>query len=230
MTAKNGIKSIVNRILGKQGSCKCFYSQEGEDMLLTRIMGNIRFSGSFVDIGAHHPVKFSNTYKFYQAGWRGINIEATPGSRILFDRIRPHDINLEVPISDKKEELTFYVFNHPELNTFSEEHVAEWDGKNGVKVIEKIKLVTSLINPIMEKYIPGKKDFDLLSIDVEGLDLRILKTLDFDKYKFRYIIAEDEPGDVTQCMKSSMTAFLDLKGYKLLSKLYYSNIYVRNEE
>ena len=95
----------------------CF-SQEGEDTLLERIMGDINYTGSYIDIGAHHPVIFSNTYKFYLSGWRGINIEATPGSIKLFNEIRPLDINLEIPISDKVEDLTFYKFNSPLLNTF----------------------------------------------------------------------------------------------------------------
>ncbi len=203
---------------------KLSYSQEGEDILLERIIGNIEFNGSFVDIGAHHPIKLSNTYKFYKAGWRGINIEATPGSKEVFNKIRPEDINIEVPISDREEELTFYVFNYSEFNSFSEQHVLEWNGRGDVKVIDKIKLKTSTFNSILEEHFPDKKIFDLMSIDVEGLDLRILKTINFEKYSFNFLIVED-PLDIADISNGETYKFLISKGFKLLSKLYYSSIY-----
>ena len=84
------------------------YSQEGEDMILKRLFGGQKF-GFYVDVGAHHPKRFSNTYYFYKKGWRGINIDAMPGSMIAFDKLRPRDINIERPISDKKQILTYYL-------------------------------------------------------------------------------------------------------------------------
>lgn len=203
---------------------RVFFSQEGEDVLLERILGDINYKGSYVDIGAHHPIRFSNTYKFYQAGWRGINIEATPGSSKEFNEVRPLDINIEIPVSDKEEELTFYVFNHPELNTFSEEHALHWDGRADNKIIDRVKLKTTTIGTILREYAREKKDFDFLSIDVEGLDLRILKTLDFDEYSFNFIIVEDST-EMSGITDGELYEFLVSKGYKLISKLFYSSIY-----
>lgn len=74
------------------------YAQEGEDMILHRIFER-QSVGFYVDVGAHHPFRFSNTYLFYQKGWRGINIDAMPNSMRLFNRFRPRDINLECGIS-----------------------------------------------------------------------------------------------------------------------------------
>jgi hypothetical protein len=73
------------------------YAQEGEDMVLRRIFEDQPL-GFYVDVGAHHPVRFSTTYFFYRRGCRGINIDATPGSMDAFRRLRPRDINLEVAI------------------------------------------------------------------------------------------------------------------------------------
>lgn len=73
------------------------YSQEGEDMILSRIFGDKK-NGFYVDVGAHHPFRFSNTYLFYKRGWLGINIDAMPGSMRLFDRFRKNDINIESAI------------------------------------------------------------------------------------------------------------------------------------
>ena len=209
--------------------CNCSYSQEGEDILLNRIIGDINFKGSFVDIGAHHPVKYSNTYKFYQAGWRGINIEANPGSMKAFNEIRPEDINIEMPVSDREEELTFYMFNHPELNTFSRTQALDWDGKFDVRLREERKLKTSTLNKILKENSPGRNEFDLLSIDVEGMDLRIIKSIDFSEIKFRFIIAEDELNDIVNVTEGEMFRYLTSRGYRLVSKLFYSSIYQLDE-
>jgi hypothetical protein len=109
------------------------YSQEGEDAILYRLFENLQ-NGFFVDIGAHHPFRFSNTYKFYKLGWRGINIDAMPGSMEAFKAARPNDINLEIPVSDKEEDLPFFTFNDHALNTFSEELAKERDGKDIYKI------------------------------------------------------------------------------------------------
>jgi FkbM family methyltransferase len=227
-TLKKAIKPAAKRFLKKNES-RISYSQEGEDVLLDRIIGNIKYSGSFVDIGAFHPIKFSNTYKFYRAGWRGINVEATPGRIAQFRKLRPQDINLEMPVSDKEESMPFYIFNYPELNTFSEAHVKEWDGKGNVRLVETVQLKAVTISKILQQYLPNKTSFDLLSIDVEGMDLRILQTIDFNTYRFKYIIAEDEPGDVTNAVNGPISNLLYSKGYKMISKLYYSNLYALNE-
>lgn len=69
------------------------YSQEGEDMILRRIFGS-QTSGFYIDVGAHHPKRFSNTYFFYKKGWAGINIDAMPGSMKAFQKVRYRDIEI----------------------------------------------------------------------------------------------------------------------------------------
>src|SRR4051812_23180628 len=73
------------------------FAQEGEDRLLLRLLEGAP-AGFYVDVGAHHPQRFSTTFAFYLAGWRGINIDPRSGTRALFDRIRPRDINLELAV------------------------------------------------------------------------------------------------------------------------------------
>src|ERR1700690_3428270 len=93
------------------------YSQEGEDLLLDRFVAHIP-SGFYVDVGAHHPKRVSNTYLLKCKGWHGLNIDANPGSMRLFKQIRPRDINVEAAVSSTPQELTYYSFNDPALNTF----------------------------------------------------------------------------------------------------------------
>ncbi|WP_233706612.1 FkbM family methyltransferase, partial [Helicobacter marmotae] len=88
------------------------YSIEGEDRILSALMGDKEGkSGFYVDVGAHHPFRYSNTYLFYTWGWMGINIDATPGSMAAFRKHRPRDINIECAIgnviADNKESQAF---------------------------------------------------------------------------------------------------------------------------
>jgi hypothetical protein len=96
---------------------RILFSQEGEDGLLERVCAG-KLNGFYVDIGAHHPQRFSNTYVFYLKGWRGINVDPMPGSKQRFDILRDRDTNLEVGVSDVREELIYYSFKEPALNTF----------------------------------------------------------------------------------------------------------------
>ena len=67
-------------------------------MLLDRFLCQ-RPSGFYVDVGAHHPIRFSNTFRLYRKGWRGLNIDANPGSMKRFHHTRPRDINIEAAVS-----------------------------------------------------------------------------------------------------------------------------------
>jgi hypothetical protein len=120
------------------------YSQEGEDMILRRLFEKQK-KGFYVDVGAHHPKRFSNTFFFYKNGWRGINIDAMPNSMCLFNKIRPRDINIEIPISDKKQKLKYYMFNEPALNTFSKEIAEKRADKNDYKIISEKEMETSTL-------------------------------------------------------------------------------------
>lgn len=68
-------KTRVRNLLGSRAFENLYFSQEGDIRLF-----NDSSSGIYVDIGAHHPFRFSNTYVFYKRGWRGINVDAMPGS------------------------------------------------------------------------------------------------------------------------------------------------------
>ena len=91
-------KSFQQALLGYHSYAPCF-SSAGEDMILRHLIGSDKMDGFYVDVGAYQPVLSSNTYFFYLNGWRGINIEARPGSQALFDKVRSRDVNLELGIS-----------------------------------------------------------------------------------------------------------------------------------
>jgi FkbM family methyltransferase len=195
------------------------YSQEGEDLILERFLHD-KPNGIFVDIGAHHPIRFSNTYKFYRKGWRGINIDAMPGSMKSFFEVRPEDINLEVAVANDETTLVYYIFNEPALNTFSEIEAKKKDGLNNYKIIDKIELKTQRLETILDKYLPQNKKIDFLTVDVEGLDFEVLRSNNWGKYKPGFILVEDLQNDLEKINSNDLYKFMKSNGYKLVAKTF----------
>ena len=200
------------------------YSQEGEDLIISRIYEKIcRNSGFFVDVGAHHPTRYSNTYLFYKEGWRGINIDARPGIKKLFDWKRPRDINIECGVSDVPGMMTYFMFNEPALNTFSSDEAAK---KNSHPYfIENTKeLPVFSLTSILDKNLPKNQSIDFLSIDVEGLDYQVVNSLNFEIYRPKIIAVEILGTSFENNNDNTTVKLLRSKNYRIEAKT--SNTYL----
>jgi len=161
------------------------HSQFQEDMIIDKILN--KENGFYVDIGANDPIRLNNTYKFYKRGWTGINIEP---NKIKYDKIvkcRPKDITLNMGINNEKGELTFYVTNPDSHSTFSREEVNAFKGTH-IKVTDVSRIKVDTLSSVLNKH--AKKEIDLMSIDTEGFDLRVLESNDWDKYRPKLICVE----------------------------------------
>ena len=136
---------------------KC-YSQEGEDMILRRIFEEK--NGFYVDVGAHHPRRFSNTYYFYKQGWTGISIEPNPQAAKAFKSDRPRDINLCIGVSDTESILKYYYFDEPALNTFDSSVVKSRLADTLYKVIGHEDFVVDRLDNILKKHLPTGQSID----------------------------------------------------------------------
>lgn len=203
------------------------YSQEGEDMILRRLFEGQK-TGFYVDVGAHHPKRFSNTYFFYKQGWQGINIDAMPGSMVLFNKFRKRDINIEIPISDVKETLTYYIFNEPALNTFSKELTKERDGKRSYFIESTKDIETSTLTDILNNYLPLNQNIDFLTIDVEGWDFNVLKSNDFSKYRPRVILIEVLGTSLADIEEEHITNYLLSLDYSFYAKSINTVFFIDN--
>jgi FkbM family methyltransferase len=194
------------------------YSQEGEDMILHRIFED-KPRGFYVDVGAHHPKRFSNTYFFSKQGWRGINIDATPGCMRAFNKSRPTDINIEAPVSRSQETLTFYMFDEPALNGFSNELSEQRSSKGQTyKIIKTIDLETVTLSEILTKHLPKGQLIDFMSIDVEGLDYDVLLSNDWNRFRPKIILVEILNRSLEDLFNHEITKLLSSEGYVITSK------------
>lgn len=234
------IKKIIKIILPKKitikladfknnyldGYARKSYSQEGEDLILYHIFEN-KNNGFYVDIGAHHPFRFSNTFLFYKRGWRGINIDANPESIKLFNKFRTRDININVGIGEKKSILNYYMFNEPALNTFVKDLAEQRSKIQGYKIIKTITIKTTSLSQVLTEYLPKGQSIDFMSVDCEGLDFMLLKSNDWSKYRSTVLVVEIlNLNSVEEALIHPISVYLNGVGYKLFAKSFNSCFFV----
>lgn len=192
------------------------YSQEGEDMILRRLFEK-RKGGFYVDVGAHHPKRFSNTFYFYKKRWRGINIDAMPGSMRLFDKIRPRDINVEAAISSESKEMCFYVFNEPALNTLDESLAkSRTNDEYYVTKIERCR--TRTLADVLDEKKPAGERITFMSVDAEGFDLDVLRSNDWGRYRPEYLLVECYGKNIQEIQENILYQFLCEQQYEMFAK------------
>ncbi len=197
-------------------------SQEGEDVLLKRIFDKKESEGFYVDIGAHDPIRFSNTYSFYLQGWKGINIDPFPGSSAKFKDLRPNDISLEVGISSNEGKMRYYMFEEHAFNTFSKE-VCKMHEKIS-RLIDVKDVPTLKLSTILDKYC-RRQEIDFMSIDVEGFEIEVLESNNWTKYSPKVVIVEDFSFQINK-ESSLIGKYMQAKGYRAFSKLFHSVFYI----
>lgn len=190
----NLLKKVYNKFFDNAYfSQKVSYAQCGEDLIIDFLFTWVLHINkpAYLDIGAHHPHNFNNTYLFYKKGCRGVNIEPDPLLFAHFDKMRSRDVNINKGVGFKNgiNLADFYIMSSKALNTFSKE-VAEEITQESEISIEEIKQIPLVgINDLMQQYFKEIPP-DLLSLDVEGLDHDILKSLDFNRWSPKVICVE----------------------------------------
>ena len=221
------LKSMIRRLLRRDSAMdpNICYGQDGEDLILNRLLDG-QAQGFFVDVGAHHPVRFSNTYLFYKRGWRGINIDAMPGSMKKFDKVRPRDINIEYGVAGSSGRLMYHRFNEPALNTF-EAAEAERKNKPPYQLIDTVIVAVDRLDALLQKHLPTGQQIDFLSVDVEGKVEEVLRSNDWMRFRPRFILAETLRTDMLSLGECPVVQFLRDVGYKPIGKAYNTSFFAR---
>ena len=162
---------ILARSAAAGGSLKASSSQCGEDLIIHHIFANRGISKpTYLDIGAHHPLTLSNTAIFYAAGCHGINVEPNPRLIEEFHRLRPKDVNLQLAVSDSGGHVDLLIpSSSAALATIRNDQLPA-----GEHSVVRVPCVT--LAELIDRYANGQMP-DLLSLDVEGHDLAILRQL-----------------------------------------------------
>lgn len=190
------------------------YAQAGEDIIADVVLEKKK-CGTYIDVGAYHPKVFSNTYLFYKRGWSGVVIEPRPEAAEKFAQCRSRDKFVGLGVAGKKDVLEFMEFYDGATSTFSKTQADKNIKEAGRKMKRKINVAVMPLSDILASAGMEGKIIDLMSVDVEGMDLEVLKSNDWKKWRPMVLIVED-PGSV---------GYLTKLGYTLVGKTPYSLIF-----
>jgi len=201
---------------------RLYYSQFGEDAVLREIISPQCNQGVYVDVGAFHPVKFSNTHALYKRGWRGVNIDMDPVKIEAFSLARADDVNVCAAISNEKAVKDVYNFSAYGLTSTIDPKVAAAEGVDPVAV-RTVEATT--LNEVLDHSPYADCEIDLLSIDTEGHDFEALRSIDINRYKPKIIIVESALTSIRDVIDSAMFRYLEERNYRLVSWTHLSLIF-----
>ena len=197
------------------------YSMDGEDIFIVEYFRKKK-NGFYIDVGCYHPIHRNNTYLLHKNGWSGINIDIHQFSIDLFNFLRPNDINLNYAVSDQNGMVEmFYQKKLSQLSTIDEQQ-AQMSFQGNIK---KSKIKSLSLDAILEKTNLTETKIDLLDIDVEGADLRVLKGFTIEKFKPELICVEIHKKDIKN---SEIYKYLSNFSYELVWSGVFSHIFKSN--
>jgi hypothetical protein len=216
----------TSEVAGFNNAFSISWSQGGEDLALLHAIAGKR-DGLFIDVGAHHPYRFSVTHHLSRIGWRGVNVDANGELIKIFNHERKRDINICAAVGTENS-YTFTIFKEPALSSVNN----EWKDKFQADGWEVERTVTVPGITLREIYDQNflKECIDLLSIDAEGSDFNVLKSMDFEsleKDRFpRFLLLEAAP-PVKSALKTDSVEFAIGLGYEPLYVLPMSTLLQR---
>lgn len=183
--------------------------------------------GTYLDIGAAHPIDHSNTYKFYCAGWRGICVEPNPDFFSLYRSLRPEDRAYNVGIMDRSALLKYHRFTEPLINGFFDQDLVEAHKSRGETYLGETNVKCVSIQDFLATEVAGK-EIDLLNIDVETLDATILANWDWSICRPKVVCAEIHTSTIRTMLDTDVAKILEAAGYNAVSRGWMSTIFVDN--
>lgn len=203
-----------------------YHSQLGQDKFVDEYL-QFKQNGVFIEIGAHDGKSCSNTLFFEEyRNWTGLCIEPGPTE---FKKLQENrkSINLNCCVSDYDGESEFtYIegysmmlsglsesYNQPHQNRINSE-VNSYGGN-----INKIMMPVFKLQTILDEQ--GIHDIDYCSIDTEGSEFNIIKSIDFDKTNIKIFSIENNYGD------TQIQNYLASHGYILYKKIQWDDIFIK---
>ena len=194
--------AIQKKILGS-------HSQYLEDIFIDSIFRG-KTTGTYVDIGANDPSELSNTKRFYDRGWSGVNVEPDVTMYEKISRVRQRDINLNVGIGGATDNLTFFQLSPNTLSTFNKKAAMQSVKKEGATIVSETTVPVISLAELFRTTL-SDRPVDFLSVDAEGYEVEILSSNDWKIYRPIAIIVE-----VNQDKEGRVVTLLKKQGYILV--------------
>lgn len=207
------------------------FSQEGEDLIIGRILNFNKIKSKdifYLDIGAGHPIRYSNTLFFYHQGAKGITVDANYENIFLHKFLRPKDLSFNFLLGNSNELIEYYKFKQHELNTTSQGKVNELAKKN-IFPIDKEKITQKKFSDFCNNELKDKlSKINFFNIDIEGGELELIKLINWNNFNPNIICIEIASNNFNEIFESEIYKIILRNKYKLFSKLYNSVIFIKN--
>jgi FkbM family methyltransferase len=222
-------KEIARDYIGRARSANRSFSQAGEDRIANFVLGLMHIDYPvYLDLGAHHPTHMSNTFLFYVRGSRGLCVEADPELHKRIARRRPRDTCVNAAVAPEDGRVSFHVMDGRALSTVSAESVESYQGM-GRSVARTIEVDALSPRTILQRHFQGTPH--LVSLDVEGLDMDILRAWDLESQRPEVLIAETadygEKGDETK--RGDIAELMESIGYFPYGDTFVNTVFVDRE-
>jgi len=198
------------------------FAQYGEDIVAAIYLPEAM--GSYVDIGAAHPIRHSSTYSFYKRGWSGVLVDPIGRNTEMAKARRRRDRVVQAAIADEPGTLHFYEIWPSNCST-TDKAIADARLGRGMTLVGDYDVPVMTLAMLDLEATPDQPT--LLNVDVEGRDHEVLLGNDFERYRPRVICVEE----LTSPLRGSTPVgeLLAREGYSLESYLRYTSIYVHRD-
>lgn len=186
------------------------YSMQGEDLVVRSLLKGVLKSGKvgfYADLGAYVPRYGSNTYLFYQYGWRGVCVEPNPKLADIYKAERPRDTFISAAVGP--DGMGYWAEGKAGPATSK---VARTAAEFGEESHAPIEMPFISMKTLFETHAPPE-GIDYLNLDVEGFELEALQGNDWTRFRPKIILIEENNLDVTNLFAAPALQFLRAQGY-----------------
>lgn len=200
------------------GKFKITFSQFGEDALIYRHFPK-GFAGTYLDIGAFHPFRFSNTARLWTMGWNGVNVDANNASVALFRRARQTDVNIWAAVVPQVVRDAGDTIGFSDSGTISAiGRTVDHAATHQVPTVSLRELCRHFTRPV-----------DFMNVDIEGLDEAIIGDDAFRALAPRLLAIEQYGEDLGDILRRPSSVLLMEQGYRLVSRCELTSIFLRKD-
>jgi hypothetical protein len=206
------------------------FSLEGEDVLSQSILRSVDL-GRYLDIGCADPTEISNTYLFYQKGWRGVAVDGRSELAKAWAVERPGDVFIPCLLDEVDGEKAFWSFPDPTMSTCDEATATRYAERFADHEYMVENRRTRSANSLwMEVYGQDSPPPEFVSIDVEGNELPILKGLLLSSWKPALLVVETKLFSFDDPYAQPIVNFLCRQfGYVLIAKTPLDAFFINPE-
>ncbi len=170
-------------------------AQNGEDVVLWRALGHLQ-TGTYVEVGANHPLEDSASRAFYDRGWSGVTVEPVPVYAELHRQERPRDTLVQAAVTDRAGDVVLHVIPDSGLSTLVDDVSAE-HARHGFEP-QDVTVPAVRLDAVVERAGLSDVPVHFLLVDVEGAEGDVLATVDLTRWRPWVLVVESTAPNSTE--------------------------------